>query len=1027
MDVDVFIAKWSGVALSERAHAQGFILQLCKILGVAAPGEDGPAGADYRFERSVRRDRPTPGGRHIDCYKRGSFVLECKQSDARGRTPGAPAPRRGSPLAVDRTMRDAKLQAEAYARALDEWPPFLIFVDVGRSIELWSDFSRQGKAYVPFPNQNPHRIQLADLARPEIGRMLAAVWDDPMSLDPDSISIPVTTEISRGLGGLLQSLCARHDDGDAQHRAARASKASAFVMQCVLAMFADSVGLIRHHAFRDFLEGCRGEAEAFHFGAIDVFKAMDGGGYSAALRQVLRPCGGGLFRGGAHVQITEDELSVLIDASRKDWSMVEPSIFGALLEAALEPGDRADAGIHFTPRAYVETLVEATVLEPLRQDWRQVERDALDARARGDEAGALRMVRDFHRSLLTVRVLDPACGTGNFLYVTLDMMKALESEVLLLKHELGGKRRFGDRRLIGPGQFRGIERNVRAAQVGEIVMWIGHLQWRLRHAGRDRPAALPRNTAAIQIMDALLVTRPDLPPRDLQTVEPRRPRWPAADFIVGNPPFMGAKDQRRELGDAYVDALWAVRQGRFRSADLVACWWDRAAEILAAPGSRLRRFGFITTNSIVQPLSRRVIEHHLNATPPIRLTFVIPDHPWPSGGVHACVRVAMSVAERGEPDGQAVLREMRSDEPPAGGATGAACTERRGVIGAEFTLGPRAADTMPLRANAGLASRGVQLMGAGFIVDEAMARRLTKASAPGAGSPFRPYRNGRDLTTHARPVQVIDLFGHDEAAVRERWPGIYQHLLQTVKPGRQDNHRAAYRRRWWVFGEPRIELRAALGGLDRYIVTVETGKHRWFRFLTAEILADNRLVCIASDDAFVLGVLSSRTHLAWAHATGGRLEDRPVYSKSVCFDRFPFPDAGDDARQAIGALAAELDRLRTTVLARNPALTMTALYNAREDAGGHDLRRPRESHVYDTGCVAVIDALHREIDAGVLAAYGWPAGLDDEEVVRRLAALNRQRAAAERAGDVLFLRPDFQTGEMRAAPRSSPVGIEWAA
>jgi hypothetical protein len=478
------------------------------------------------------------------------------------------------------------------------------------------------------------------------------------------------------------------------------------------------------------------------------------------------------------------------------------------------------------------------------------------------------------------------------------------------------------------------------------------------------------------------------------------------------------------LGDGYVEALWALRQGRFKSADLVTAWWDRAAEILSRPGTSLRRFGFITTNSITQTFSRRVLEHHLKGRMPMRLTFAVADHPWIKGADTADVRIAMTVVERGEPNGCGRLLTVQSEADLNTDAPTIRFSEQIGNITSGLRVGADLAAAVDLKANAAIASRGVQLMGAGFIVTPERAAALEAASEPGELSPIKPYRNGRDLADRARGVKVIDLFGMGEGDVRRRHPAIYQHLLETVKPERDRNNRATYRDNWWIFGEPRRDLRPALEGLGRYIVTVETAKHRWFRFMDAGVLADNKLIVVGSDDPAVLGVLSSDLHRHWFVANSGRIgvyDGDAVYVKGACFDRFPFPDLTGRQAAEIGALAEELDALRQKVLARHDFLTMTGLYNARARIGRGDLTES-ERAVHEAGCVGLIDHLHRRIDAVTAEAYGWPADLAAAEVVARLVALNQERSQEEAAGVIRFLRPDYQAARVRNIQR--PVQTE---
>lgn len=1046
MDADEFIQRWADAPISERANFQTFIIQLCAVLGVPAPDQEAAGDLDYAFERPVRfqhLDGTSTTG-FIDCYRRGSFVLEGKQSRKRAiaddlqralALQGGSGGSGGQGAGLDRVMRSARQQAEGYARALDEWPPFLVIVDVANCIDLWADFSRLGKNYKPFPDQKRYRIRMADLADPEAREMLRAVWTEPMRLDPTARSAEVTTEISGYLARITRSMEARCPQTDTVGREAWAGKVAMFLMQCIFAMFADSVGLLEDYGFRKLIQSCRGRARYFHEEARTFFQKMDEGGYCPAIQQDIRRFNGGLFKGKAVVPVTEDELTLLALAAERDWARVEPAIFGALLEQALGERERGELGAHYTPRPCVETLVVPTVIEPLRADWAGVQAIALEFESEGKFKAAQKAVRDFLRELCAVRVLDPACGTGNFLYVAMKLMKALEGEVVEMLAELGDDQALLalDRHTVTPEQFLGLEKNARAVPIAEMVMWIGYLQWHFTIHGRAMPAEpILKDYGAIRHADALISHDPPELIRDgagrpvvgagagseveqYRYPNPRPAPWPDANFIVGNPPFIGGKDLRRELGDGYAEALWTVGGGRFKSADLVAWWWDRAARQLNAQGSMLRRFGFITTNSITQKFSRRVLEAHLNdPNQPVRLTFAIPDHPWVKGAGRAAVRIAMTVAEAGEADGSGRLLtvveegELRSDQPVV------VMSERQGRISPALTLGPDVSRLHPLKANALLSSRGVQLMGAGFIVTEPEAAALGLGRDAELDAIIRPYRNGRDLADRPRGVRVIDLLGWDESALRRAHPAIYQRLLEKVKPERDRNNRAAYRDNWWIFGEPRRELRPALEGLARYIVTIETAKHRWFEFLNGDVLADNRLVCFASDDGFVLGVLGSGTHQAWALATGGTLEDRPIYTKSDGFDPFPFPDPPAETRARIGALAEEIDDLRKEVLSRHAFLTMTRLYNVRDKVASGAALSEGEQAIYEAGRVLILHELHRRLDEAVFDAYGWPAGLTAEAQVERLAMLNAERRAEEARGQVRWLRPDYQKGRVAA-------------
>jgi hypothetical protein len=377
----------------------------------------------------------------------------------------------------------------------------------------------------------------------------------------------------------------------------------------------------------------------------------------------------------------------------------------------------------------------------------------------------------------------------------------------------------------------------------------------------------------------------------------------------------------------------------------------------------------------------------------------------------------MTVAAAGRCDGR--LREVISEASLDSDQPRIELNEQQGRINADLTIGTDVTLAQMLRANDGLCSPGVKLHGSGFLVTSAEAQALGLGRRPGLEDHIRFYRNGRDLTARPRDVMAIDLFGLAANDVRERFPEIYQHVKLRVKEekdstgrpiGRDANSRRSYRDLWWVFGEPRKELRPALHGLQRYIATVETAKHRFFQFLDASILPDNMLVAITLSDAFHLGVLSSRIHCAWALRAGGWLGigNDPRYSKSRCFDPFPFPETNDMQKEAIRAPAEALDALRKQVLAEHPELTLTKLYNAREAILSGALLSPAEVEIRNRGLVLILNEYHEAIDAAVTAAYGLPADAGEEAILEALVALNRERTREEKRGEVRWLRPDYQ-------------------
>ena len=442
-------------------------------------------------------------------------------------------------------------------------------------------------------------------------------------------------------------------------------------------------------------------------------------------------------------------------------------------------------------------------------------------------------------------------------------------------------------------------------------------------------------------------------------------------------------------------------------------WWDRAADIVAK--GQAKRFGFVTTNSITQVFSRRVVARHLEAKKPVSLLMAIPDHPWIEGPEAADVRIAMTVAAAGRFEG--VLREVTREAKLGPDQTEIELSARAGRINADLTVGVNTADAERLRANEGLGYRGVQLISDGFIVTPKEAEHLGLGKRPDLERHIRHYRNGRDLTSKPRGVMVIDLFGLDADEVRKRFPEVYQRLLETVKVSREKQYQKSptrdakgYLDRWWTFGKPREELRPGLKELPRYIATVETSKHRFFLFLDGSILPDNMLVAIGSDDAFHLGVLSSRIHVTWALRAGGWLGvgNDPRYSKSRCFDPFPFPDCGDDIKARIRAAAEELDAHRKARQAEHPGLTLTQMYNVLEKLKAGATLTSEDERIKDRGLVLILKETHERLDRLAFNAYGWPATLSDEEILERLVALNRQRSIEEKTGKVRWLRPDYQ-------------------
>ncbi len=1061
--VESFISRWGGGGGTEKANYQLFLGELITLLGLPTPD---PAGDDnelneYVFERRVDIDKPdgTSSRGFIDLYRRGCFVLEAKQS---GKTLDSSG--------WDKAMLAAQNQADQYVRALPKnegRPPFIVVTDVGRSIELYAEFTRSGGTYVPFPDPGHHRIRLEDLRDPEIRERLIHLWTAPDRLDPSRHAARVTRDVSRRLATLARSL---EQSGYAVDRVAH------FLKRCLFTMFAEDVELLPRESFTTLLEKLKDNPEHFSAALADLWHNMNQGGFNSGMMEKIPRFNGGLFKDIDPIALDRDQIKLLIEAAKADWRHVEPAIFGTLLERALDPRERHKLGAHYTPRAYVERLVMPTLIDPLRNEWQTVQVAAETWLQKGKPDKALGELTDFHHRLCQTRVLDPACGSANFLYVSLEHMKRLEGEVLNLIRDLSSGQASLDTEglTVDPHQFLGMEINPRAAAIAEIVLWIGYLQWHFRIHGRlDLPEPILKDFHNVECRDALIdydarepvidehgqpVTIWDgisympsptndklIPDESGRTtlyryINPTKAEWPEADYIVGNPPFIGASTMRRALGDGYVDAVRKVYKGAVpESADFVMHWWHIAAEKVRH--GEVKRFGFITTNSLRQTFNRRVLEPHLNdSKKPLSLAFAVPDHPWVDGNDGAAVRIAMTVGVPGDEPG--VLRQVTQESHNDDDSRAVDLSARKGKLFADLSIGANVAGAQPLKANGGISSPGVKLHGSGFIVTREQAEQLGLGTTPGLENLIRDYRNGRDLTQRPRNVMVIDLFGLEAAEVRDQFPAVYQWVAERVKPERDQNKRATYRDNWWLFGEPRRDWRGMVEGLPRYIATVETMKHRVFQFLDANILPDNKLINIALDSTTHLGVLGSRLHVCWSFATGSRLGvgNDPVYVKTRCFETFPFPDLTDEQARTVGVLAERIDTHRKRQQEAHPDLTLTGMYNVLEKLRAGETLEKKDRTINDQGLVSVLRELHDDLDRAVFTAYGWDDLADtligrpgattplpdkpaeqaeaEEELLTRLVDLNTQRAAEEARGIVHWLRPDYQ------APDATQTGAD---
>ncbi|MDD2744426.1 MAG: class I SAM-dependent DNA methyltransferase, partial [Rhodocyclaceae bacterium] len=457
MTPQTFIQRWRGADGSERANYQSFFNDLCELLDVDKPD---PARADtrdnaYVHERHIKSQdgRSVGDNRYIDTYRRGGFIAEGKAFYA------------GSLTASDNSkLQNARAQAEAYARSLpahEPWPALLMVINVGRFIALYAQFKDKSRAYEMFPDKQGYLIRIDDLADDAIRQRLRQLWINPQALDPELTAARVTRTVAEPLGQLARSL---RSEGHG------APEIAGFLTRCLFSMFAEDVGLLPAGAFTRLLETAIAEPDerpACFVGDIgELWQKMDSGGYSVALRQTIPHFNGKLFKAPAVIALKRAQIEILHAAARQDWKHVEPAIFGTLMERSLDADERHALGAEYTPRAYVERLVLPTLIDPLRREWDTIRSDAIKAWERGQHQKAPKILRQFHHRLCTLRVLDPACGSGNFLYIALEHLKRLEAEVLEQLEAMNTTQSLESEGLtVDPHQFLGIELNPRAAAI----------------------------------------------------------------------------------------------------------------------------------------------------------------------------------------------------------------------------------------------------------------------------------------------------------------------------------------------------------------------------------------------------------------------------------------------------------------------------------------------------------------------------------------------------------------------------------
>ena len=921
-----FVHRWRGNRQKERSASQSHFIDLCRVLDLPTPMEDDPTGETYAFERAATKTGgPTAGRRGwADVWKKDHFAWEYK------------GPRKN--------LDEAYSQLQFYRESLGN-PPLLVVSDL-RIVRVHTNFNNTVKRIEDFA--------LDDLLNPERLSLLRSVWKNPSRFRSEETPEAVTEKAAREFARIAESLRKRGEDPD---RAAR------FLIQILFCLFAEDVELLPDKLFSKLVGNTRGNPEAFTSPVRQLFGAMRTGGFFGA--DPIRRFNGGLFDRDEALRLNEEDLDALRRVCDLDWGSVEPAVLGTLFERSLDPAKRAQLGAHYTSKEDILEVVKPVLMAPLRRRWASVRARGTKLATRRDEARGgqrtrlnnelKRLLSDFTDEIASVNVLDPACGSGNFLYVSLKLLLDLEKDVVTFARDATGL----DPSLpkVSPEQMHGVEIDEYAHELAAATVWIGHIQWLRENGFGKPPEPVLGQMQNILHMDAILG-------RDGEG-KPVEPEWPEAKVIVGNPPFLGGKRLRAELQDGYVNDVFEVYRDRVpREADLVLYWFEKSRELIER--GKVERAGLLATQAIRGGANRRVLQRIKQSGD---VFFAQSDRKWIVGD--AAVQVSMVGFDNG------AETQKTLDGAPVG------------VIYANLAGDVDLTEAKVMPENSGIAFMG-DTKGGPFDVRGDLAREMLCAAGNPNGKPnadvVRPWANGLDITRRPRDMWIVD-FGTDtsleDAALYE---APFEFVGEHVRPGRATNNRKIYRDLWWLHVEPRPAMRRALAGLQRFLGTPRVAKHRLFVWLEAATLPDSQIIVFASSDDYFFGVLHSRAHEVWARRMGTQLREADSgfrYTPTTCFETFPLPEPTEEDRTSISEAARRLDELRRnwldpegTTEAELKKLTLTNLYNARP---------------------TWLDNAHRRLDAAVFAAYDWPADISDEGILKNLLALNLDRVPSHSA------------------------------
>jgi type II restriction/modification system DNA methylase subunit YeeA len=976
-----FIQKWKRASLTERQTAQEHFIDLCSLFGHPTPTEDDPTGERFAFEKGATK---VGGGRGFaDVWKRDYFAWEYKRKNG--------------------NLDNALHQLIRYAPALES-PPLHVVCDI-----------ENFRIHTAWTNTVPakYEIKLDDLADAQHREVLRNVFYDPEKLKPVKTRAAVTTEAADKFSTIALRLQGRGSPEEIAH----------FVNQLVFCFFASSVKLLPDGLFPKLLKQSSQKPErALHY-LNKLFEAMEGGG-DFDLNDIAW-FNGGLFDGRRAVRLDEGDIGLLVAAGSLDWGLIDPSIFGTLFERFLDPDKRAQIGAHYTDRDKIVRIIEPVILRPLEEEW-VVAKAEIKKLLAGDIKPPMRAkerrrmtrfeaaeeVRSrYQERLRKLRILDPACGSGNFLYLALQGVKDIENKANLECEMLGLAPRLP---IVGPEILRGIEINPLAAELARTTIWIGDIQWRLRNGIHAKPRPILRKLDAIECRDALITVVPaeklDLSSKRLGSTDANaivaysEAEWPPAEFIVGNPPFLGAKLMKRKLGVEKTNTYRSVFESRLAGfSDFVCFWFDKSRAHVV--GGATKRVGLVATSSIRGGTNRPVLDRIAGD---LKIFNAWSEEPWVVEGA----RVEVSL----------ICFASREIE------TGSSCLNGKIVdhINPDLTTGLNISSARGLSENRNVSLLGVQKSGPLDIPGKLARRFMSEPTNPNGrvnGTILRPYWNGDDLAGRPRDYWLIDFplgltesaaalyeapFGFLKAA---RYDADNPDDTRTLAEARMAARDIHARRQWWEPYWPRPELRRRLGSMSRCIVTAETAEYRLFIWLSPLIVPDKNLIVILRDDDTTFGILQSRFHEAWSLRLGTSLEDRPRYTSTTTFETFPFPDglkpnipakhyAADPRSVAISKAAKRLDDLRNTWL--NPSNLVRSEPEIvpgypdrilpRDTVAAVTLRERTLTNLYNQRPQWLVDA-HRDLDTAVAAAYGWAGDISEEDSLAKLLELNLSRAA----------------------------------